>query len=126
MFTSCQSHRCVDERDELHLYYADDPSGRWQAHPLNPVLTGVDRSRMAGSIVTRRGVSYRISQYGAHRYGYGINISRIDELSRTTYRETALHRITPDPDSTWQGCHTLGFSNGFAVIDRMRYRRKHG
>lgn len=124
LFTNCQSHPSVDERDELHVYFADELTGPWHGHPLNPVLTGVDRARMGGSIVTQAGTHYRLSQYGANRYGYGINISRIDELSTTAYRETALYRIIPESGSRWQGCHTLAFSNGLTIIDRMRYRRK--
>lgn len=122
MFSNRQSHRCVDERDELHIHMADDLLGPWQAHPLNPVLTGVDRARMAGPIITEAGMHYRVSQYGAKRYGRGINISRIDELSPDNYQETALHRLQPESESRWQGCHTLGFAKGLTIIDRVRYR----
>lgn len=124
MFTNCLSHRSVDERDVLHLYFSDDLMGPWQAHPMNPVITGVDRSRMAGAIFTSAGQHYRFSQYGAYRYGYGINISKIENLSRTDYRETALHRLIPAKDSPWIGCHSLSFANEFTIIDRLRVRYK--
>lgn len=124
MFTNCQSHRSVDERDVLHIYFANDLIGPWQAHPMNPVLTGVDRSRMAGAILTSAGSHYRFSQYGAYRYGYGINISRIEKLSPTEYRETALYRLIPAKDSPWLGCHSLSFANKFTIIDRLRLRYK--
>ncbi|MBX2879012.1 MAG: hypothetical protein KTR32_03715 [Granulosicoccus sp.] len=124
MFTNCQSHRCVDERDELHLYYAEQLTGPWLPHEMNPVLSGVDRSRMAGSIISDGQSHYRLSQYGAYRYGFGINISRIDELNPRVYRESALHRLVPDPDSNWQGCHTLAIAGRFTIIDRVRYRLK--
>ncbi|MFK7892413.1 MAG: hypothetical protein AB8B63_16465 [Granulosicoccus sp.] len=124
LFTNCQSHRCVDERDELHIYYADTLPGPWQPHAMNPVLTGVDRSRMAGPIISMQGNHYRLSQYGAKRYGHGINISRIDTLSPTEYRESAVHRIVPDSASTWLGCHSLGLYPQHIVIDRVRRRRK--
>lgn len=124
MFTCCQSHRSVDERDEMHLFYAEKLTGPWTAHPLNPVLTGVDRSRLAGPIVREGSTLYRNSQYGAWRYGYALNISRIDELTTTSYRETAVSRIQPDKDSQWVACHSLCQLGNFTVIDRARHSRR--
>lgn len=124
MFTNCQSHRSVDERDELHIYYADDLCGPWQAHALNPVITGVDRSRMAGPIVRENDKLYRISQYGAWRYGHGINTSRIDELTPTSYHETAVSRNIPDKNVEWVGCHSLCQIGDLTVIDRARHSRR--
>ncbi len=124
MFTNCQSHLTVDERDELHLYFADSLEGPWQPHALNPVLTGVDRARMAGPILDEAGELYRTSQYGAHRYGYGINISRIDELTPTSYRETAVQRIVPEQGTGWSGCHSFGRLGNLTIIDRVRFSRR--
>ncbi|MFK7860367.1 MAG: hypothetical protein AB8B64_16230 [Granulosicoccus sp.] len=124
MFTNCQSHRSVDERDELHIYYSDTLEGPWQAHALNPVLTGVDRSRMAGPIIHEDGSMFRCSQYGAYRYGYGINISRIDELTPETYRESASCRILPEEGTGWSGCHTFARVGSLTMIDRVSYSRR--
>ena len=124
MFTNCQSHRSVDERDELHIYFANELKGPWQPHALNPVLTGVDRSRMAGAIIEEDGCFYRPSQYGAYRYGFGINLNRIDVLTPFAYRESAVWRILPDADTTWKGCHSFAHSAHFSMIDRVRFRRR--
>ena len=124
MFTNCQSHRAVDERDELHIFFADTLRGPWQAHALNPVITGVDRSRMAGPIIEEDGNLYRSSQYGAYRYGYGINISRIDELTPTTYKESASWRILPEKGAGWSGCHSITRAGNLVMIDRVRFSRK--
>lgn len=124
MFTNCQSHRSVDERDELHIYYAEDLCGPWQAHALNPVITGVDRARMAGPIVRENDKLYRISQYGAWRYGHGINTSRIDELTPTSYRETAISRKVPEKSGEWVGCHSLCQLGDLAIIDRAHHSRR--
>ena len=123
MFTNCQSHRAVDERDELHIFFADTLRGAWQAHALNPVITGVDRSRMAGPIIEEDGNLYRSSQYGAYRYGYGINISRIDELTPTTYKESATWRILPEKGAGWSGCHSITRAGNLVMIDRVRFSR---
>ena len=123
MFTNCQSHRSVDERDELHIFFADTLQGPWQSHALNPVITGVDRSRMAGPIIEDDGNLYRSSQYGAYRYGYGINISRIDELTPTTYKESASWRILPEKGAGWSGCHSFTRAGNLVMIDRVRFSR---
>ena len=123
MFTNCQSHRSVDERDELHIFFADTLQGPWQPHALNPVITGVDRSRMAGPIIEEDGNLYRSSQYGAYRYGYGINISRIDELTPCTYKESASWRILPEKGAGWSGCHSFTRAGNLVMIDRVRFSR---
>ncbi|MFK8083627.1 MAG: hypothetical protein AB8B97_25370 [Granulosicoccus sp.] len=124
MFTNCQSHHTVDERDELHVYHAQKLEGPWHSHSLNPVLTGVDRSRMAGPVIHENGNLFRCSQYGAHRYGYGVNISRIDELTPDTYRESASWRILPDKGAGWSGCHTFSRLGQLTIIDRVRFSRR--
>lgn len=124
LFTNSQSHRAVDERDELLLYYANHVTGPWQAHPLNPVLTGVDRARMAGPIIVENGVLHRPSQYGAVRYGYGINLNRIEQLDTTHYRETPVARILPEHGSRWEGCHSITQGQGVTIIDRTCRQRR--
>lgn len=124
MFTNGMSHRTVDGRDELHLYHADTPTGPWQAHPMNPVVTGVDRARMAGSIIRDGSGLYRPSQFGARRYGHGINLHRIDRLDLQGYAETTVGRLLPDADSQWLGCHSTSYLDGVTVIDRVVRRRR--
>jgi len=124
LFTNSQTHPVVHERDELLLYYADDIAGPWQAHPLNPVITGVDRSRMAGPILLENGVLHRPSQYGAVRYGHGINLNRIDQLNPTHYQETPIARILPEPGSRWKGCHSITRVQGLTILDRVCRQRR--
>lgn len=124
MFTNCQSHRSVDERDELLVFHADKLEGPWQPHALNPVLTGVDRSRMAGPVIEENGRLYRPSQYGAYRYGYGVNMSCIEELTPTTYRESAKWRMIPRKGKGWSGCHSFAHLGNLTIIDRVRFSRR--
>ncbi|MGQ7843211.1 glucosamine inositolphosphorylceramide transferase family protein [Granulosicoccus sp. 3-233] len=125
MFTNGMSHRSVDERDELHLYHADNVTGPWQAHPMNPVVTGVDRARMAGSIIRDGSGLYRPSQFGALRYGHGINLHRIDRLDLQSYSETTVGRLLPEAGSPWLGCHSTSYLDGVTVVDRVTRRRRH-
>ena len=125
LFTNSKTHPSVDERDELRIFFTRDfRSGQWQAHPLNPVVTGVDRARMAGPVFMQSNNLYRPSQLGAYRYGYGINLSKITSLSTTQYQETLISSIKPDQSDPWLGCHTLAHDDQFVVIDRVKRRRK--
>jgi len=125
LFTNGMSHPSVDERDQLLLFYAEDlHSAHWQPHPLNPIVTGVDRARMGGPIYEKNNTLFRVSQYGANRYGYGVNISRIQHISKTDYQETLISRLTPKPDSQWIGCHTAVHTDKIILIDRLRRTRK--
>jgi len=121
LFTNGVSHRSVDERDQLLLFYSDDLlSGNWQPHPLNPVVTGVDRARMAGPIYQKNGELFRPSQYGATRYGFGVNISSIQTLSKTEYQETLQSRLSPNLHDVWIGCHTALHGENVTMVDRLR------
>ena len=125
VFTNGSSHPSVDERDQLNLYYAEDfLSGDWQPHPLNPVVTGVDHARMAGKIYQKNGELFRPSQYGAKRYGFGFNTSRIDVLNTTQYQETLIKRQVPSQSEAWIGCHSAAHSDNLNVIDRLRRVRR--
>jgi len=125
LFTNTMTLRSVDERDQLMLYYSDDfLSGNWHPHPLNPVVTGVDRARMAGPIYEKNSELFRPNQYGAKRYGYGINISRILSLSKTDYKEVMISRLTPEKSEVWIGCHTALHTEKLTVVDRLRRVRR--
>ena len=120
MFTNGMSHPEVDERDLLWLYYTDDfDSGQWHPHVLNPVVTGVDRARMAGNVYLHDGQLYRPSQYGATRYGYGVNLSKINTLTTTDYQEEVVHRLHPSASDEWLGCHTAVHSDKFTIVDLL-------
>jgi hypothetical protein len=126
MFTSAMSHRTVNERDELHLFHAESLTGTWQPHPMNPVVTGVDRARMGGALIHDGTHLCRVSQYGAVRYGYGINLHRVTRLDADGYAEVTIGRILPQRGSRWLGCHTIAHTNDITVLDRVvRRRRRH-
>jgi len=122
LFTSRFSDRAVTKRDELLIYHADTLTGPWRPHALNPVITGIDRARMAGPVFEDGGRHYRPSQYGAVRYGHGINIARIETLTPELYRETPITRLLPGSGSGWLGCHSLASAGPLSVVDRFERR----
>ena len=110
--------------DELHLFHGPSPFGPWTPHLRNPVKSDVRSSRPAGRPYRRDGVWYRPAQNCSVRYGYALSINRIDQITKTEYRETEVMSILPDWAPNLIGTHTLNAAGGLTVTDgRMRRRR---
>jgi len=98
--------------NELHLAYADQLTGPWQTHPLNPVLTGRHISRPGGLpfIINER--LYLPVQDCSTTYGGGLNLIIIDQLSPEGFSAHLCHSMTAEglnPDFK-DGCHTLSWA----------------
>ncbi|TDN82180.1 hypothetical protein DET49_12534 [Salegentibacter sp. 24] len=106
-------------RDQyLHLYYSKElDSENWVSHPLNPLSLDVRGARPAGKIFKENGRLLRPTQIGAPKYGYGIQINEIKQLSTTEFIEEKLSDILPKWDKDLLAAHTLNFEEGFTVID---------
>jgi hypothetical protein len=106
--------------DELHAFVATDWRGPFQPHPANPIVTDVRSARMAGRFFRHGEDLFRPSQIGAPRYGSGLAIHRVAELTPTTYREESLQQLFPrwDPDAI--GLHTINAAGRLSVIDLRR------
>jgi len=118
LFTSFRPPRPPGSIYELHLYHAVSPLGPWSPHPRNPVKRfNVISTRPAGSIFQENGIMYRPGQDCSRRYGYGVSINRILNISPERYDEVVETRILPDWDSDILGVHTLNKSGKMIMID---------
>ena len=124
MFVNVRSHDGASSWDELCLYYADSPlSDSWQAHKMNPVVSDVSSARPAGCIYRQDGKLYRPSQDSSYRYGYGLNICRIDSLTTEDYEEERVEHIAPHGPIS--AIHTLSSIGNRVLIDAVyRSRRR--
>lgn len=106
--------------ERLHLFTAPDPRGPWRAHPQTPVRHDRGAARPAGPVHRGRdGQLYRPAQDCRARYGAAVVIHRIDELTPTTFRETAVRRL--DPVAPWaEGLHTVCALGDVTLIDGKR------
>jgi hypothetical protein len=104
----------------LQLYHGPSPLGPWTPHRYNPVRVDARGARPAGRLFRKNGILYRPGQDCAPRYGSATIVHRIDEITPTSYRETAVSRILP----TWRpgllGTHTINAAGGLTVIDALR------
>jgi hypothetical protein len=106
---------------QVSLYYSDRLRGPWLSHHANPVVRDAGCARPAGRVITRDGDLIRPGQDCTTRYGSGIVLSRIVELSPSTYRERAFARLQP---SRTRGAHCLDSDGSFTVLDVIRPTRR--
>lgn len=103
---------------ELHLWYADDISGPWQAHAANPVKVDVRSARPAGTPFFKDGVLYRPAQDCSRSYGGRVVINRVVTLTPTEFQETPVASVEPDPSGPYPaGLHTLSAAGSGTLID---------
>ncbi len=116
-----------EDHTDLHLFLADAWTGAWQPHPLNPVKSDTRSSRPAGACFEIGGSVYRPAQNCARRYGAGIAINRLVELTPTAFSEETVLMLRPSPSSSWRdGMHTINSVGGVTVVDGLSVERRWG
>jgi hypothetical protein len=111
--------------DELFLFHAPElTSNRWEPHPLNPIVSDVRRARPAGRLFEYRGHLYRPSQDCSKRYGYGLRLNRVTELTPDSYAEEEVAFLEPLWERGLRGIHSISWSENLTVVDveRKRFR----
>jgi hypothetical protein len=117
-------HSCATGAGQWSLYVwnAPDLLGPWTPHPGNPVKVDITSTRPAGNLFRHEGHWYRPAQDGSRSYGGALAINRIDALSMTSFRESVVRRIFPDPQGPYpDGLHTLSSCGDHSVIDAKRH-----
>ena len=115
--------------NELHLYYARDLKGPFEAHPLSPILRSNKYGRNAGSIILYGNCLWRVTQECSNTYGENVNIAKIIEISPEKYAEVFYKDSFFDREESFycDGAHQLNvvrFKNKFIVAtDAKGYRK---
>lgn len=102
--------------DQLVIYYADQLTGPWHPHTLNPVLVDARAARPAGAFVTQHGQLFRPAQDCSRGYGSGLSLCRVDALTPDTYSQTVVRTIAGTGPGI-SGCHTLNRCGALELID---------
>lgn len=98
--------------DSLFAFHSKTfPSDEWTPLPGNPVVTGREKSRMAGKIYRdSNGLLVRPAQYSKDDYGQRVVLNRINTLSSLEYHETVISTVYPEKNikavatHTWNPC----------------------
>lgn len=105
----------------LHVFYADQLTGPYTAHPGNPVKNDLNSARPAGKIVEVDGFLYRPSQNCTSFYGESVTINKITTLSTAQYAEEEHSYILPAKTDLFNyGIHTINYCGNIVVVDGQR------
>ncbi len=116
LFANMMTEKGASSWDELHLFFSDDPlSSNWTAHPLNPIISDARIARPAGPLFMFNGILYRPSQDSSKRYGYALNLNRVDVLTENDYAETCVEKILPQ--SGYLATHTYSRAGEWVFMD---------
>lgn len=114
--------RGKDSNKKLFIYYGDTPEGPWNSHADNPVVCDSTMARPAGYMVKIDENIYRVSQKCDKFYGEAINVSRIDVLSETSFKETFVKELRTQKDKYSDGFHTINGWGNICVVDGNNHR----
>ncbi len=123
MFTT-QAESGQSIHEHLYLYSAETPLGPFLPHPGNPVKSGLRGSRPAGAMFSREGILYRPTQDCSRVYGEAVVLQRVDELTRSGFRETVVGRVSSGQHAEVRRLHTMNAGEGIRVMDALRWIAK--
>jgi hypothetical protein len=104
---------------QLNLFYADELTGDWTPHPLNPIITSIVSARPAGSFIKSGDKIIRPSQNSGLTYGNKIVLNEITELTETNYSEKKVEVIAPEDfkNKGIVGVHTISIMGNYTLVD---------
>jgi len=125
MFAS-HGDRGASMDDTLHIYMADQLTGPWKAHSLNPVKIDARSARPAGNMwISPSGDLHRVAQDCSTVYGGATVCTRIVKLSESEFEEEIIEgwgAAYNDADTPW---HTFNQLGGLQVIDRLQINSRY-
>jgi hypothetical protein len=103
---------------QLHLFHAEKWDGPYLPHQQNPVKSGLNGTRPAGSFFHYNERIIRPAQNADPYYGASTTLFVIDELNTETYRESPVKWIHPPQKSPYnKGLHTINSVGDVLVVD---------
>ncbi len=108
--------------DSLFAFHADSPlSDRWIPHTGNPLMRDYVGARPAGRVfVDQSGRLLRPAQVSVPRYGYGLVLNEVLELTPERFRERPIRQASATASGGWRALHHLDWHDGLMVMDAQR------
>lgn len=107
----------ANSSDELFLFTSAELEGPYSAHPGNPIVSDVRKSRPAGQLFLHDGKLIRPSQCCTPVYGAAIVFNEVTELSPWAYAERPISELYPEWSPLLDGCHTYNRAGDLEVLD---------
>ena len=108
--------------DSLFAFHADSPlSDRWTPHTGNPLVRDYTGARPGGRVfVDHRGRLLRPAQVSVPRYGYGLALNEVLELTPEHFRERRIWYASGPASGGRRAMHHLDWHDGLMVMDAQR------
>jgi len=107
----------------LYGWSSDSPFGPFEMISSHPIVLNARGARMAGPFVRHNGSLFRFGQDCTHRYGGGIVVFEVLELTHNRYTERHVQDLRPSPEWPWnEGLHTISVGRDYIAIDALRRR----
>ncbi len=103
----------------LHAYYADELTGPYAPHELNPVKVDPRSAGCAGTPFYAGGSLYRPAQDWSQSYGGSVVLKRVIELTPQAFREEIAAVVSPNANYP-AGVHTLSSLGSITLVDGKR------
>lgn len=119
IFANMASDPFGDISSEMHLYRTSGPDLAWvEPHRLNPVVFDSRMARNAGRVHRIGDALYRPAQDNSHgKYGYGLQIMRIETVGEDEYREHSARHVRPDFGTGVIGIHHIDRLGDRVIFD---------
>lgn len=105
---------------DLYVYYSDNPEGPFKPHTCNPVVSNLSLARPGGYMIEHDNILYRVCQESKNCYGECINVTRIDKLTPSEFKQTFIKSIKAQNDEYSGGFHTINGLSDICVVDGLR------
>ncbi|MGE9295000.1 MAG: glucosamine inositolphosphorylceramide transferase family protein [Puniceicoccales bacterium] len=106
---------------QLCLWSADTfLTDQWAPHPANPIVADRTCARPAGRLFRHDNQVIRPAQDCSVRYGYGVRLMAVNQLSPEAYRETELKAYLPNWDRKVRATHTFNRAGDWLLGDCAR------
>lgn len=110
---------------ELYLFHSQDIMGPYFPVAGNPVRTGIDGVRAAGSFIVVDDEIYRPTQNCRNEYGESITINKIKRLDENGFEEEAYMTIVPGEkdlrENNIHTIHTINGSGNLIIVDGNKW-----
>lgn len=108
-----------DGCSDLYIYLIDSLKfNKITPHRHNPVITDSKKARNAGPIFSHNNKIFRPSQINIDgKYGFGLNLNEIVNLSLDDYNEQIYSKYLSDFDTKYSGLHHIHYNKNFSVFD---------
>ena len=115
-------HRHSSINETLVAFHADHPLRRdWTPHPGNPLVRDFRCARPGGRVFRDdAGRLLRPTQDCVRRYGYGLGITEIDQLSATAFSEHSIWYSSGEDAGGWRAMHHMDWHAEIMAVDAQR------